>query len=305
MPQGSVLGPLLFNIFINDIYAIEASEICKFADYNTIYALSHNVESIIAKLEIDIYNTLKWFDSNSMVANPSKFQVMFLGLKKDQHLALEINGDVITNSREVKLLGVTLDSQLNFKSHTKALCVKANRKLSAFPRVAKYMDIQKAKLLYKLFIVSTFKYCPLIWIFCGKIANDNIERVHKRALRILLDDHESTFEALLAKNGETNIPTQNLRMLMIEIYKTLNNTNPPFMQEYFIRKDFKYNLRTRDLLQIPAANSTTFGIDSIKFRGSLLWNSIPDLSKRASSAAIIKSNIRNWSGEECHSNICR
>ena len=68
---------------------------------------------------------------------------MLLGLKKDQHLALEINGDVITNSLEVKLLGVTLDSQLNFKIHAKALCVKANRKVSAFARVAKYIDIQK------------------------------------------------------------------------------------------------------------------------------------------------------------------
>ena len=86
VPQGSVLGPLLFNIFINDIfYAIEASEICNFADDNTIYALSHSVEAMIAKLEIDIYNTLKQFDLNSMVANPSKFQVMFLGLKTDQH----------------------------------------------------------------------------------------------------------------------------------------------------------------------------------------------------------------------------
>ena len=60
VPQRSVLGPLLFNVFINDIfYAIDASEICKFADDNTIYALSHNWESIIAKLQIDIYNTLK------------------------------------------------------------------------------------------------------------------------------------------------------------------------------------------------------------------------------------------------------
>ena len=137
----------------------------------------------------------------------------------------------------------------------------------------------------------------MIWIFSGQTANDNIDRVHKRALRILLDDHESTFEALLAKNGETNIHTQNFRILMIEIYNMLNNTNPPFMQEYFIRKDVKYNLKTRDLLQIPAANSTKFGIDSIKFQGSLLWNSIPDLIKRASSAAIFKSNIRNWSGK--------
>ena len=177
--------------------------------------------------------------------------------------------------------------------------------MSAFARVAKYIEIQKAKLLYQSFIASTFKYCPLIWKFCGNAANDNIDRVHKRVLRILLGDHESTFEALLAKNGETNIHTKNLRMLMIEIYKMLNNTNLSFMQEYFIRKDVKYDLRTRDLLQIPATKSITFGIDSIKFRGSLLWNSIPDLIKRASAAATFRSNIRNGSGEECHCKISR
>ena len=67
---------------------------------------------------------------------------MFLGLKRDQHQALEINGNVITNSREARLLGNTLKSQLNFKSHAKALCVKANREVSALARVAKYIDIQ-------------------------------------------------------------------------------------------------------------------------------------------------------------------
>ena len=240
-----------------------------------------------------------------MVANPSKFQVMLLGLKKDRHLALEINGDVVTNTREVKLLGATLDSQLNCTSHATALCVKANHKVSAFARVAKYIDIQKAQLLYQSFSASTFKYCPLIWMLCGKAANDNTDRVHKRALRILFDDHESTFEALLAQNGETNIHTQNLCMLMIEIYKTLNNTNPPIMQEYFIRKDVKSDLMTRDRLKIPAPKSITFGIDTIKFRGSLLRNSTPDLLKRVSSAAIFKRSIKNWSGEECHCKICR
>ena len=73
-----------------------------------------------------------------------------------------------------------------------------------------------------------------------------------------------------------------------------------------MRKDVKYDIRTRDLLQIPAAKSITFGIDSINFRGSLLWNSIPDLSKRgSSSAATFKRNIRNWNGEECHCKIYR
>ncbi len=152
-----------------------------------------------------------------MVANPKKFQVMFLGLKKHQNVSLEINGEPITTSKEVKLLGVTIDSKLNFNSHVKALCLKASRKVSAFARVANYLNLQKAKLLSQSFIASTSKYCPLIWLFCGKTSNNNIDRVHKRALRVLLDDHESTFEVLLAKNNETTIHIQNLRVLMIEI----------------------------------------------------------------------------------------
>ena len=190
---------------------------------------------------------------------------MLLGLKKNQYLALESNGEInrmhITNSREVKLFGIIIDLQLDFKSHVTALCVKANRKVSEFARVAKYIDILKANLLYHSFIASTIKYCPLIWMFCGKAGNDNIDRVHKRALRILLDNHESIFEMLLAMNGEAKIYTQNLRMLMIEIYKALINTNPSYMLEYYIRKDVRYDLRTTDLLQIPAEKSIKFGID--------------------------------------------
>ena len=156
--QGSALGPLFF-IFITDIFrTIEASEICNFADDNTIYALSHNAESMIAKLEIDIYNTLKRFDANSMVANPSKISGNVSWSLKESKLALKINGDVLANSKEVKLLGVAIDSQLNFKTHVKALCVKANRKVSEFARVAKYIDFQKAKLLYESFAASMFKY---------------------------------------------------------------------------------------------------------------------------------------------------
>ena len=145
----------------------------------------------------------------------------------------------------------------------------------------------------------------MIWLFGRKTANENIDRVHKSALRVLLDDHESTFEVLLAKNNETNIHIQNLRVLMIEMNKTLNCTNPLLMKECFVRKDTKYDLRTKDLLQIPAAKCIMFGIDSMKYRGSLLWNSMPDLIKSASSAAILKRNIKIWSGDKCQCKICR
>lgn len=129
-PSGVRIRSFAFQyFFLNNIfYAIEASEICNFADDNTIYVLSHDVESMIANLEIDISNTLKWFDSNFMVANPSKSQVMFVGLKKNENLFLGINGKSTTTSKEVKLLSVTSDSKLNFKSHVKAQMCKSQSK---------------------------------------------------------------------------------------------------------------------------------------------------------------------------------
>ena len=101
------------------------------------------------------------------MANPTKFQVMSLGLK-NQNLVLEIIGEAITNSKEVKLLGFTIDSKLNFKSHVKALCVKTNRKVSAFARVRRYLDLQKSKIIVLLICCINFQALPLDMAFLQK-----------------------------------------------------------------------------------------------------------------------------------------
>ena len=81
-------------------------------------------------------------------------------------------------------------------------------KVKAFSRIARNLDYQKASLLYNSFIVfilTNFNYCPLIWMFCGKTANEEFNQVHKRALRVLLNDVDSTFEELLHRNEEVTI----------------------------------------------------------------------------------------------------
>ena len=86
VPQGSVLGPLLFNLFINDfIYVIQDSEVRHFADDNAIYAFEDNIETILRLLKGDINNALIWFKYNQMAANPDKFQVIFMSLEKGQN----------------------------------------------------------------------------------------------------------------------------------------------------------------------------------------------------------------------------
>ena len=99
LPQGSVLGPLLFNIFINDmIFFLKRSRVCNFADDNTLYATSKQLHEVLASLELDVGITLDWFETNFMVANPFKFQIMFLGLHQPHKLCLEINNQIVPSS---------------------------------------------------------------------------------------------------------------------------------------------------------------------------------------------------------------
>ena len=92
IPQGSILGPLLFNIFINDLFLLQIkSEICNFADDNTLYSCDKELGTVISNLKYDMTNILNWFRYNSMKANPDKFQFMILGTSDDKCFILKIN----------------------------------------------------------------------------------------------------------------------------------------------------------------------------------------------------------------------
>ena len=139
VPQGSILGPLLLNIFINDLFfMIIRSDVCSFADDNTLYSCDKKLENIFVNLKIDLKNVLYWFQVNSLKANPGKFQFLILGDKKNNSFVLNILDKEIKNSSEVELLDITIDSQLKFKKHINNLCRKA------------FLTVEKAKSLLML-----------------------------------------------------------------------------------------------------------------------------------------------------------
>ena len=114
--QGSILGPILFNIFVNDlIFFIQETDVCNIADDTTIYSCSLNYKKAAHN---DIYIVLNWFKVNSMVANPGKFQIMFLRSKTDSSkITSAIENKQIKCEGEVKLLGITIDEKLTFTKH--------------------------------------------------------------------------------------------------------------------------------------------------------------------------------------------
>ena len=133
VPQGSILGPLLFNIFLCDLFLImENIDIASYADDNTPYTTGNSIEEVIQKLENVAKTLFQWFSDDQMKANPDKCHFL---CNSNSEVSLTIEKQKIKNSKFEKLLGIKLDSNLNFNSHIHDICQKAGQKLNAISRI--------------------------------------------------------------------------------------------------------------------------------------------------------------------------
>ena len=230
IPQGSILGPLLFNVFINDLLlSYDKTELCNFADDNTLYSKDKDIEKLKANLMTGLNSILHWFKINEMLVNPEKFQIIFMDKRGGIHenISMTLNDNtILTSSKTVKLLGITFDQTLSFKNHINNLCVAASNKLKALLRIRRYLDCYQAKCLANSYIYSQFKYCNIIWMFCGKKLNHKINEIHKRTLRCVYKDYHLSFEELIKRYNEYSIHTKYLQSLMLFIYRILHRKSP-------------------------------------------------------------------------------
>ena len=303
VPQGSILGPVFFNIYLSDLFLFTSdSEIANYADDNSPYACKNDTESVINQLEKDSQILIEWVTNNALKANPDKFHL--LSNSTDENISINVDNFQIFNSQSEKLLGISIDKNLKFDEHVSRLCKRASQKLHALARVSNFMNTEQRGKVMKAFISSQFGYCPLVWMFHSRTLNNRINKIHERALRIVYQDDYSSFDQLLTKDNSFTIHERNIQTLAIELYKIINGLSPEIMKQILPLKESN-RYCSRFPFQSRNLHTVTYGTETISSLGPKIWHIIPDSIKNITALDEFKSKIKKWKPDLCPCRLCK
>ena len=179
------MGPILFNCFLNDLYYfIKNAKADNFTDDNTLTTFAQNVGILISVLESESNILIIWFETNTMIVNPGKFQSIIIDKKKQDHTkeTFEIGDKVIEVSPSVKLLGVQIDDKLNFNLLITNIYRYTENQLNALTRLKLFLRFEAKKVLVNSYFFSNFNYYLLVWMFSSAKSLNKIESLQKRAI---------------------------------------------------------------------------------------------------------------------------
>ena len=259
VPQGSVLGPLPFNIFLNDIFFVLSHNISiyNYADDNTIGSFHEDIFELKRNLEMSADITLTWFDKNQMKVNPEKFQTLVVKKASEVNdIDLNISGQTIKLTSCVKLLGLFIDDQLTFDKHVSELCTRVARQTNALRSIVEYLTPECKIITYTAFIASNFYYCHIVWHFCGHTNSIKIAKLHKKSLNVVLNDYLAPHHVLLEKIKRPTMYVSRMKSICFEVFKCFHNCSPSYITNMFRISATPYDTRGGTKLIQPKVNTS-------------------------------------------------
>ena len=280
VPQGSVLGPLLFIIYINDIAnSCKEGQFRIFADDTGIFCHSYNIESLIAKAEVIIKNVSKWFAANKLTLNVSKTSYVIFKSKKMTNInipnTISYKEIKINRESQVKYLGLILDEHMSWDSHTNEICNKLKSFFPLFYNIRHYLDKEHINAIFYTMIYSRIKYGSIV---TGLTSNDNINKIQvmqNRLLKVLSHKHY---------RYSTNKLHNELSILKFEdvvkqeilsfVHSYVHDKLPGVFKNYFIHRHDLLEMITEPRKRrfvLPLVKKD-IGISTVKTMGSKLFN---------------------------------
>ena len=272
VPQGSILGPILFNIFFNDLsYAIDECTLFTYADDTQLFKSAEDIDQVEHAINADLKKVDEWYEFNQMKRNHSKYQAITFG-RVERNPVLTCEGTVIPIQDEMELLSVTLDNKLKFEGQIRKICRKVSQQVAVLDSLKKILPFELRIDIYRAFIAPHFNYCSESWHHCGKRGCAKLEKINERA----------TYETLLKKLNLLSPLNQRIVKMATGVYKAIHGYKVPRgIGELLHERSTNYNLRGKHILELPKVNTTTYGLKSWRYTAAKIWNALPDQFRAA------------------------
>lgn len=304
VPQGSILGPILFLIYVNDMSKIIHD--CLFIQYADDAQFIHtdnieNLNELIKKAEDTLSKAKSYFYKNGLMLNAKKTQCIFIGSHHyikliPENTRINIGTESITPSSNVKNLGVYMDSHLLFNVHIDELCTKVTGILMFINRMKDKFDTNTRTQVVQSLALSTINYCSKIWGMTNKRQIQRVQKLQNFSAKVAVGgiskyDHATP---VINKLQWLKIEEKCIYDICITVFKILQQTFPEWLiTVQTVNQVRSVITRQRNDLFVNRTR-TDMGSRSFKVKGPLLWNKLPSHVKDTLSLSVFKIRLKKY-----------
>ena len=298
VPQGSLLGPLLFIIYINDL--VDCVKICKiqlYADDTVLYFSHTSVQNIQSALNSDLQNVYRWICQNKLSVNCEKTVCMLFGdkhlLSKNNVLTVSLHNNPLNQVRKFKYLGLLCDENLHWNLHIESMLNRIGKMVGFLGRLRRSLSESVLKLVYKSIILPYFDYGDIIYSATYKKYTDKLQKLQNRAGRIILrikpESHVSVAEMHNSLSWQ-HLEDRWRNHSLVIMYKIMNNLTPDYLRNEFELVNHSYISRFGPRLHLPKPRTENLK-RSFKYRCAKAYNELSADIKSATSVNLFKSKL--------------